>query len=326
MAMLIPVVFDRTARSWPKHDRGPAAYRAEFGYVMERPFTSDAHFGAYSAPAIARRLHTTAISRVEIAMVVAVFDVDHAHSHASTGGDGRPAPDSWWFDLRGKLSRLPSGFFAYRTRGGARVVYAIEPFSIRNDDDRSAWAERYQAWAGHLNRHYEIPADPSCCDFTRLFRVPHATRDGVLQVPECVGNPYRLGAWNPTLAHDDIKFIVVGKPRKRREPVAVAPSSYHGSGLLFYALQARGAIGQQIEPGKFAIVCPNEARHSKRTGADSSTVLWLSRARLPEVGMIWCSHAHCCGFGLKDWLRLFDRGELDAARRAAGLPERRGAA
>jgi hypothetical protein len=108
--------------------------------------------------------------------------------------------------------------------------------------------------------------------------------------------------------------------------MATNPSDYRGNGLLFYALRARGHLGNEIEPGKYAVTCPNESRHSHRTGADSSTVLWLSGCRLPAIGSIWCSHAHCVGFTLKDWLRLFSRSELDAARRAAGLPERERAA
>lgn len=314
---LIPVIRDKTIRSWPKHERGGLAYYVEAGYALERPYSSDAHFAGYSVPSVPRRLCLAAAERVDVRMVLAIFDVDAAHSHARSGGDGSPAGETWWRTTQRHLSLLPPGAFIYRTRGGCRVVYAIEPMPV------DGWSERYQGWCGHLSRRFGVVADPSCCDWTRCFRAPRATRDGELQSLETIGNPYELGTWSPDVDDEDRRRVpIFGSPKKRRQPVPMAPSSYHGSGLLFYALQARGAIGQQLEPGKFSIVCPNESRHSKRTGADSSTVLWLSRCLVPEVGMVHCSHAHCLSFTLRDWLRFFDRGELDAARRAAGLPER----
>jgi hypothetical protein len=91
-----------------------------------------------------------------------------------------------------------------------------------------------------------------------------------------------------------------------------------GQGLLYYAFQARGWVGQEVEPGKVAVVCPWDGSHTKGERFDSSTVLFLPQGD-DTVGWLHCSHAYCQGRDLQDVLSSFTPAELDQARAAAGI-------
>ena len=43
--------------------------------------------------------------------------------------------------------------------------------------DKEAWRERYRRELLYLARRFGIEGDPACADWTRLYRLPHTTRD-----------------------------------------------------------------------------------------------------------------------------------------------------
>jgi len=324
-----PIFSSARLRSWPKHPEGGAASYLPFGEALTKRYTSDAHTAAYAVPSVARRLCLAAARELSdgVPMVRALFDIDAANSHASSGGDGSPASDEWWAEQKQKIATLAvihPGIFAYRTRGGARIASTIEPFTIATATDATAWTARYHEWCGYLANRFGIDADPACSEWVRLFRLPHATRDGNAgpEELETIGNPFAIGTWDPLITDADRDHVpMVRRQKAARATVARSSeplSNYVGSGLFYYVLSARGWVGAQIEPGKLAVKCPNGARHTKGSDYDTSTILWLPGLG-EEVGSIWCSHAHCQVLSLTDWLSLFGRDELERARRTAGI-------
>ena len=203
---------------WPKNLEvdARAAVVAPASAVLTYRFPYDAHFVAYTAD-VPRRLtgcllHPVNEARVTEAnprMVLAVFDVD-APDHVSS--------DFWWAEETVKIASLTSahpGAFTYRTRGGYRVVFRLpKPLEMRTQTDVNRWTASYQSWCKYLARRFEIQADTACADWTRFYRAPHATRDGVPQKLETIGDPNELGAWSPVLEQAD---------RVRAKPVRSAP-------------------------------------------------------------------------------------------------------
>jgi hypothetical protein len=110
-------------------------------------------------------------------MHVIVFDVDDPTTH----GTFEPASDEWREKQRARCRRLESehpGAFFYDTRGGDRCVYRLrEPSVIRDPQDATKWRQEYAVIRENLLRRFDISVDPACSDWTRLFRLPHATRD-----------------------------------------------------------------------------------------------------------------------------------------------------
>ncbi|MBI3272218.1 MAG: hypothetical protein HYZ53_24715 [Planctomycetes bacterium] len=339
----VPVLLHAHLRGWPKNEKGGSALYLTLGDALARAFPTDAHFCAYSFRRIARRLTSEALSpatrsklgmrpRQGVPMVAAVFDVDAEAAHAATGGTpGTTAGDDWWVGELPKLDALAAahpGLFFYRTRGGYRVLGVLpEPFVLCAPADAEAWKIRYWSWCFYLCRRFGIVSDPSCADWTRLYRLPHATRDegGKPERRETRGDPARIGAWTCDPTAEDLEAArkllprerAAARPRKEKiEGRDLAPAGTPG--ILYHAFRARGWLGGEIESGKWAVVCPNEAAHSKGSPLDGSTILWAPHAG-ETLGWLHCSHGHCQGRDLRDVLALFSPAELDAARAAAGI-------
>ncbi len=203
-APLVPLFRDRFVNAYPKHVGDEAAVQyVPLAAALAEPCATDAHFAAYSRPDIARRLATNLVRDAAhaealaagVPMVLAVFDVDDPDTH----GTKQPARDEWWAGERAKIERLRVArpdVHVYRTRGGYRIVgVRPEPFVIRTPADDAAWSQQYAAECAYLERVFGIVADRSCADWTRLYRVPRATREGVLENREAIGDPHRVGAW-----------------------------------------------------------------------------------------------------------------------------------
>ncbi len=197
--------------------RGPKQYRAwpkalAPGRITYEPLSrlltvghaGDAHTAAYSVPAVPYRLGTdpAAYQRPEIPagvpMCVLLIDVDCAAAHRATGGSGAVrADDAWWAGIRSKVDRLDAahpGAFAYRTRGGARVIYRLPvPHIIRTGADEIAWKRLYLRAVAYLARAFGIIGDPSISDWPRLVRLPHVTRDELFSRAETLGDPRAVG-------------------------------------------------------------------------------------------------------------------------------------
>jgi hypothetical protein len=320
-------------RAWPKTERGERLKYLPVQAALPQPYPTDAHFAAYSLPELPRRLGVDALrdpdARARVAdgvpMVLAVFDVDCAEAH-----QGDPSSvDAWWLEELGKLQclgeRHPGGF-VYRTRGGYRIVYRLPaPTVLRDDADAQAWTARYCAWVAYLKREFRIRADSACKDWTRLFRLPRATRDereGPEQ-REMLGDPTALGAWTcePTAADLEAARKVHRRKAPRRRKARSVTAEPVGEGVLFHLLKAAGWLGEEVAPGKWAVRCPNEVAHTGGERLDTSTVLYAPAAG-ECLGWLHCSHAHCAQQSVREVLAGFSDEEVEAARLAAGLAPR----
>jgi hypothetical protein len=263
-------------------------------------------------------------------MVLFICDVDCEQSHAALGGHGDvPAPDDWWLAELDKIDALIHAFpapFVHRTRGGYRIIYLlIMPRVLASADDVDSWRADYLGWIAALRLRFHIYADPSCHDWQRLYRVPHATRrlGGRPEARETLGNPYQIGLWTcePTqeereLANTLTKKIPQRTAREHRNGTATAV--HVGDGLLFYAFKARGWLGEAIDRDKWNVRCPWDDQHTKGTTFNTSTVLFAPGSG-DMFGWLHCSHAHCQHRDIRDVLRLFSEEELIWAKREAGI-------
>ena len=320
----IPVVGDQKIRAWPKFPAGGQANYTALSLALRCEYETDAHFAAYSAPSIRRRLGKDALLKPGalaelasgVAMLLVIFDVDCPAAHQ---GDPH-ATDAWWLDEVEKRAALfkahPNGF-AYRTRGGYRVVYRLaEPIVLRDGTDAEAWSIRYCVWIAYLSREFEIAADPACKDWTRPFRLPHATRDagGRPERRETIGDAESIGEWvcEPSKEdHTAARALCRKRERKKdaTHTTAMAPTVPPGEGILVRLFAGRGWLGDEIEAGKWNAICPNETAHTKGSPLDGSTILYAPSPG-EAYGWLHCSHAHCQGRGIRDVLGAFTEHEI----------------
>lgn len=324
--ILVPVVRDQKIRSWPKCPIGGEAKYTALAFALTHEYVTDAHFAAYSVPSHPRRLGTDALlkpgARSEldpgVAMKLAIFDVDCPAGHK---GDAH-ATDAWWLDEIEKLAALfnahPNGF-AYRTRGGYRIVYWLtESIVLRDGADAESWSLRYCAWLVYLTREFEILADAACKDWTRLFRLPHATRDegGRPERRETIGDVESIGEWTCEPSTEDqraAKTLCRKRARKEaaRDSTTMGPTVPAAEGILIRLFARRAWLGDEIEPGKWNARCPNESAHTKGSPFDGSTVLYSPNPG-ESFGWLHCSHAHCLERTLRDALAAFPEAEVRA--------------
>jgi len=215
------VFADKYARSWPAHERGDAPQSLEIVDAFTREFATDAHLVAYSLPEDAprRRLHSDALELLTAPplMVLLVVDVDPA---------GHVATNRWREDTRTRAGYLLGDPFGYFTRGGARFVWRIDPHAITDAD---AWARWYLLALIAIAAMSGIVADPACCDWTRMYRLPHATRDGEPQRHGWVcGSPDTIGTWTaPNMSPADtlatLGWLAAQSTAWTRRAVRLAP-------------------------------------------------------------------------------------------------------
>lgn len=328
--LFVPLVTSQKIRSFPKHENGGRVRYLPLDEALTSDFVTDAHFAAYSQPAVERRLCLGALTSPRalgelgghVAMVLALFDVDCAGAH---GGDPTAA-DSWWMGETAKLRALLDvhpGAFIYRTRGGYRIVYRLPgPLLLRDENDAAAWSLGYLGWVAYLRRRFGIEADPACKEWVRLFRLPRATREegGRPERRETIGDPANVGAWACEPSEKDLeeagknfkKKTRRARPLPAKEEVDAAPPT---DGVLQILFRKHGLLGAEVGTKTFAAVCPSEASHSTGERLDGSTVIFP-----PESGEIFghlhCRHAHCTSLTLKDVVDRFPAAEVEEAKAA----------
>ena len=199
----LPLLACQKIQAWPKHADAPHVRYYSLDAILTRSWTTDAHMAAYSVEVQPNRLVSDAITSLNdgVAMVLFVADVDCEPAHAANGGKGdAPAPDAWWLrelekldqlrqELPGALSIAPVVATASCTGSSTRAFYV--------QGGRTEVARVVLGWVAVLRRRYSIYADPACADWTRLYRVPHATRDpgGRPEQRDTMGNPHHMGMW-----------------------------------------------------------------------------------------------------------------------------------
>ncbi len=143
-----------------------------------RRYATDAHVAAYSLESVPRRLDKGApgyvLHGVPLAIPVAYLFVD-------VDGPGHQATPDWRQGEEPKIARalleLPGGY-GFQSRGGYKLVWRLErPVLLATPEDAPRWRLRYWQYLLGLSRRFGIHGDPSCADWTRLFRLPHTTRE-----------------------------------------------------------------------------------------------------------------------------------------------------
>lgn len=243
-SLLVPVFRDARVVGWPGGAHAPVVAYLETAEAFTADQPSDAHFAAYSVPEVPHRLTLEGLGLLAAGagwrMVLLVVDVD---------GPGHRRSPAWWADEQPKLAALlaahPRGF-VYATRGGYRIVYRLPAaVVVRTTDDKEAWRLFYLRSLLHLVRAFGLVGDPACADLTRLFRLPHATREpgGAPERHEARGDPTSLGAWTyqPTAAElaADVtaaRTLAASAPTwgpvaRRLAPPDVAPGDTTGAAL-----------------------------------------------------------------------------------------------
>lgn len=176
---LMPVFAAKNYRAWPRSPDGGAAMYQPPAVAMLTRYATDAHVAAYSVPAVPRRLdreapgHPVDGAPLVVAMAFLIIDLD---------GPDHQAPPAWRSQMAERVERALAehpGGFSYETRGGGRLVWRrAAPFVITTEFDARTWKLTYWRTLLYLSRRYGLVGDPACADWTRLYRAPHATRDG----------------------------------------------------------------------------------------------------------------------------------------------------
>lgn len=296
--------------------RGELCYELDLGRAFTRPFRTDAHFVQYTSPA-KRRLNRD--SGVVPTMSVIVIDVDCKHSH----GTASATPEGWRSHMFCALSRLfadhPGGYW-YETKGGGRIVYRLPaPQTITCYHDAQEWRRDYAVTLAHLENTYGIVGDQACSDWTRLFRLPHATRDGGT-TPEqrwSYGSPNDIRALNIVPTTADLTLAKRSKAFEPARTVDYRPSG-DGRGLLYHLLGNRGLLLRPWRNGAYIVKCPRHEQHSCGTAGDGSTVLYPPANGKP-IGAVHCLHAGCANMTVRGWVDVFSLREVEEAREAAGM-------
>lgn len=313
MAPLVPILRSKILRAWPGHEEGGAVDYLPLDEALTRTYSTDAHTAAYSVPSIRRRLDSAAAGRVVVVMAVVIFDVD---------GEAHQASDAWWacqLDLLSDLEHDHPGGFVYRTRGGYRIVYLLaEQVEITDRLGAAGWRRLYEAWCNYLSRRYRIIADRACQDWTRLYRLPHATREegGQPESLAVIGDASEIGHWHPSLGEEDWPTIEATKVSSG--PLQESTWSAGQPWDLLTLFTARGAVLGEIGAGKIAVVCPWADEHTVDSGP-SQTVIFPPTGD-STLGGFHCKHAHCLGRTGVDVLALAGDAErltISTARDAA---------
>lgn len=124
-----------------------------------------------------------------VRMQLLLTDIDASDKRAS---------DEWWAAqgaaLEAFLTAHPGAFVA-RSRGGLRIYQVLaEPFLIDSDARADEWKARYTAWCELVRALPWAGAKvDETKDWARLQRIPHDTRDGVLQLLDTIGDPSDVG-------------------------------------------------------------------------------------------------------------------------------------
>lgn len=215
-------VFDRHAKSFPKHAEGEPATYGKFSEACTTAFKWDAHLAAYSCPAIGRRLGTAGAHAYKPKMVLWIVDID--------GPDHQRTP-AWDEEIKAKLAAFAKKYgrgYAFATRGGVRLVMGLrDEFVIDSAQAAMRWRLSYLAWLDQLRAEFGIVGDPACADWTRCYRLPRVRRDGVDVAPDFeIGEPDRMLEWRGEyVAVDDPRIlgaVASGEPLEIREAAPVS--------------------------------------------------------------------------------------------------------
>lgn len=326
---LVTVLREQKVKGWPDDDgkeprADDKAYVLPLSRALSRTYKTDAHLAQYVTPN-GRRMKTAAASQEDIAvqMHVIVFDVDCEASH----GKGVATPISWRAEVRERVLALVSahpGAVYYDTKGGARIIYRLPiPHVITCPEDALQWKQDYAITAAYLRRVFGVEADMACADWTRLFRLPFATRQpgGEPEKWDTSENFDSVASlwFEPTDEDHALARELLPRAFEERAERPFTPyTGGDGYGVFFHALRARGHIVRPHGRNGYVIRCPNHEQHSSGRIGDRSTLLYTPSNSSESLGWINCLHGHCQHQKPRDWLRMFADHEISAAQAASG--------
>ncbi|HEX4341327.1 MAG TPA: hypothetical protein VH062_35710 [Polyangiaceae bacterium] len=309
-------VLAQPGRAFRVEDRGQALPLAE---ALTVAFTGDAHVVGYTAATpggkpSAWRLKSDAVGKYSIVMRWLLLDVD---------APGHTATPEWREDMRAKLVRLAAvhpGAFIYFTRGGLRIIWHLAaPFPITTAEDAAKWKAIYGRTCDLLERDFGISCDRACSDWSRLYRLPRATRDRPVGPEDhpTVGDPSAIGVFElpelpeaGTVPTQPLRALKISSARVRIGDGGARAAS-PGRGLLYRLLDRRGDVGETtaLSTGveAFKVRCPRAHLH---TTGDDGTILVPAKNGGP--GWIKCQHSHCADVTADEWLSCFTSDELAA--------------
>ena len=299
--LVIPAPRGAAALSWPKHPAAPCVPSVSLAEALTSSWPTDAHFTAYDAPTPPRRLSndgpTGAVWELgpPPRMALLVVDVDHEPTHAENKRRKaakqalRPAPEAWRTVERARVDALRAihpGVVSYETLGGYRLVALLaSPHTVDGPDAKASWARWYLSQLGYLSRAFGIVGDPACADWTRLYRLPRATRNG--STPEAwpfAGDAHAVGVWDRAEDAGDAAELVRlaahdprwDAPAKRVSPPAPRPRAPRAA----RSRPVDAKVVQFIPPGPLA------ARLATGIGALPRGIKMRHNARLAVVAVL----------------------------------------
>lgn len=284
--------------SYPLHPEAPRACVCPLHTAMHEEWPTDAHFTQYHA--MGWRMHSSWVDGDRVRMALFVVDVD--------GPDHRRTPE-WDLDqesrVTGLFARAGMGYM-YFTRGGYRMVWG-EDFTIASAADAARWSAQYESRCAWIEKTSGIHVDPSCKDWTRLFRLPlvrRKTGEPIERYPT-IGSIDHIEQWRVVVPDTS----AAGRERKVRRAAerraGRAATSSASTSEMIEAFRARGWLGE-YRSGKWVVRCPNEAAHSGGSRWDGSTAIF------PPDGFI-CLHGHCTHLRRTEVMARFTTEERDAA-------------
>lgn len=302
---LVTLLPRREVVAWPpkeEHKRPARARQVPLVEALQTPYETHVHLTQYVSD-IPARLNVDAIGKCKIQMTCVLVDVD---------GPNHEAPPAWRAEMVPKIAQLHREHpcVVYYSRGGLRLVWCLQsPVEITSHDLAAQWKRSYLQLLAYLYRHYGIEGDRGCAEWQRLFGVPRATRDpknGPEDLPILPSDDFEeVPALRFCPDPSDISLAAVWNDRAKKR--GNYERGTEAGGFLFTVLDNRGDVLTVRSDGTAYVRCPNREQHTTGRDGDSSTVLFPPGPN-QELGHIHCSHAHCVGFELRDWLRLLNAG------------------
>lgn len=304
---------------WPKPGKSVKQLPTDcLEKILATKWKSDVHFVQYAVhdELGAYRYNKEVFGAPEfqgkyIEIIAIAFDVDSPAKKSKEAG----AVDNWFEaereKIHGLLQAYPGGM-VWRTKGGWRGCWYCE-YRIGSSVDATSWTRNYLAAIIRLEREFGIIADPACCDWNRLHRVPFGIRDsednfgwGEPEARETIGRleegktldistfaseedreearRRNLAPWRDPSHPTKLK----NKPAHADQPGGVVLS---GPCVWEIALQRRGKIIQEVSPGIWHIECPNVAAHTTLGNVTSTLLYGPGPGEI--LGHIHCKHGHC---------------------------------
>lgn len=310
--------------AWPDATRAPTqGWAVPLLQALVEPLPFDGHLTQYAPLANPTRLKTElfALPGAEVRQQLLIHDFDDPVAHETK----TPARVEW----RAEFARLAAqlGTFVWWSRGGAKALWLLpEPVVLRNRRDCALWKIWHECTAAYLLGRFGVVADLACADWGRLFRVPHATRRGNA-APDAYGTLAGRPEAPATWTADVSGFL--SRIRARRleaspaasaapRPYPPGPFNPYAAGLLATLLAARGWLGRELQPGKWACRCPSSSERGDHGLEHDSCVIWAACwAADPSATLGWlhCSHNRCRELTPAKALAYFAPEEIAAAQR-----------